>query len=149
MSSIMNADKWPEIATSNKADQETMRDKVEKFTGKDVERVGEFIDRLHRVQSQLDRDVIEMLHYLLAPLTNDDDKMIAPVGNMENGREELSDKKGRIQERKKSKTKGPLVGKTRDEVIAVCNQHGLKTLDQLLFLLDKIQQAQRGNLQKS
>lgn len=124
-------DKWADIADNgNKA----MRDQVTSFE-KSVSQAtatafSQFIDRVNDLHTNHDIDALEVLAYVLSPLLDS-------PGSKENITSNIT-----------SEGKGPLGGISRDQVISLCNKHGLRTLEQLLQLIDRLQQAQRGTLFK-
>lgn len=131
-----SAKKWAEIAAPNSS---SMKSKVSKFVDsaeQDADqsyKIEMFISRAEELGRKHKVDMYKLLSYMLAPLT--DAKVEEP--ELETGIA------GSVQNEEKTR---PLLGKSREQVIAVCNRHGLRTLEQLLQLIDRIQQAQKGSL---
>ena len=124
----MNKDKWVQLASANDDEMRAMSDKAEIFTPELEDYkpdISLFVDRALELQKLLGsaHDVFAELTYVIEPLARAVDS--------------IEEKKG---------SGSPLKGVSREKVISVCNKHGLRTLDQLLVVLDRIQQAQKGTL---
>ena len=124
--------KWADIADP---DNETMKKQVSSFSNSSgltsSKSIEQFIDRIEELESKHSINALEVIAYVLSPLlgreqsTDDAAPEFAIVGE------------------------GVLGGKSREQVISICNKHGLRTLPQLLLLIDKLQQAQKGTLFKN
>jgi len=136
------AEKWADIAAPNSS---TMKSKVSKFvddvSGEDQRhRVETFMDRAEELGRKHKVNMYQLLSYMLAPLT--DTKVEEP----ELDAEQMSSLLNEEEPRPKSR---PLKGQSREQVVSICNRHGLRTLDQLLLVIDRLAQAQKGSLQQS
>lgn len=126
----MLTEKWANIVDKDNVKMRSqMADYESQANHSDMMGIEQFVDRVCDLHNNYKIDALEVLSYVLSPLISG----------------ELVQAKCPIV----TEGRSPLKGMSRDQVISLCNRHGLRTLEQLLQLIDMMQQAQRGNLNKN
>ena len=123
--------KWADMVSKDAATNKAIKDRTSQFQ-KEVDQeapIRSFLDRADEMNDKHGLDVLKIISYVLEPLvgatTSQDETPVSEIA------------------------RSPLKGQSREDVIRICNNHGLRTLEQLLQLIDRIQQAQRGALFKN
>ena len=142
--SLSIPEKWGQLMTSDPKLQDDFRERLREgkmeaqrelensamddvcgFTRKEF---SEFMRRVSKADKRYNGDFLHALHFIMKPLASlisDTDEQDVHLENQSSLR---------------------FKGHSRDDVIAACNRHGLRTLEQLLQLISHIQSATKGGL---
>ena len=126
--------KWGKMASDKKEIQDTIVSSLSTLESKPD--YSEFIRRIEGSKPIEGLTPLGFVRWLFEPLTSLETS-IPKDDDLDGGGADS------VMEKQKP---SPLKGFNREQVISICNLHGLRTLDQLLQLIDRLQQANKGVL---